>query len=214
MTNELQAFVKEGLAKGLGRDKMKAALLEAGWQEDEVRNALASYAEVAFPIPVPKRKPYLSAREAFMYLVMFLTLYVTAFSVGTILFQLVNLWLPDPAQIAYGYASDYSTSLIRSSTAAIIITFPLFLFMARLLQRAIKRDPSKRSSLIRKWLTYITLYFATGIIVGDLITLVTYVLNGDLTLRFVLKVLVVLVIAGSIFGYYLWDLRTEEKETV
>lgn len=71
-----------------------------------------------------------------------------------------------------------------------------------------------RSSLIRKWLTYITLYIATGIIVGDLITLVTYVLNGDLTLRFVLKVLVVLVIAGSVFGYYLWDLRTEEKETL
>lgn len=214
MTNELQAFVKEGLTKGLSREKMKTALLGAGWQEDEVRNALASYAEADFPIPVPKRKPYLSAREAFMYLVMFLTLYVTAFSVGTILFQLINLWLPDAAQIAYGYASDYSTSLIRSSTAAIIITFPIFLFMARILLRNIKRDPSKRSSLIRKWLTYITLYFATGIIIADLITLVTYVLNGDLTLRFVLKVLVVLVIAGSVFGYYLWDLRTEEKETV
>jgi hypothetical protein len=67
---------------------------------------------------------------------------------------------------------------------------------------------------VRKWLTYITLYIATGIIIGDLITLLTYVLNGDLTLRFVLKVLAVLLIAGSIFGYYLWDLRTEEKETV
>ncbi|KAA0206466.1 hypothetical protein EDM68_02115 [Candidatus Uhrbacteria bacterium] len=214
MTNELQAFVKEGLSKGLSREKMKTVLLGAGWQDDEVRQALDQYADIDFPIPVPKRKPYLSAREAFMYLVMFLTLYVTAFSVGTILFQIINLWLPDAAQLAFGYASDYSTSLIRSSTAAIIITFPLFLFMARLLQRAIKRDPSKRSSLIRKWLTYITLYIATGIIVGDLITLVTYVLNGDLTLRFVLKVLVVLVIAGSVFGYYLWDLRTEEKETL
>lgn len=214
MTNELQAFVKEALGKGISREKIKAELESAGWQADEVGTALAAYAESDLSVPVPKRRPYLSAREAFMYLVMFLTLYVTAFSVGTILFQLINLWLPEAAQLAYEYASDYSTGLIRSSTSAIIITFPVFLFVARILLNNIKRDPSKRSSLVRKWLTYITLYFATGIIIGDLITLLTYVLNGDVTLRFVLKVLVVLAIAGTIFGYYLWDLRTEEKETV
>ncbi len=214
MTNELQVFVKEALTKGISREKIKTALIDAGWQADEVHNTLASYAESDLSVPVPKRRPYLSAREAFMYLVLFLTLYITAFSVGTILFQMINLWLPDAAQMSYGYVSDYSTSLIRSATAAIIITFPIFLFVARILLNNIKRDPSKRSSLVRKWLTYITLYIATGIIIGDLITLVTYVLNGELTLRFVLKVVVVLAIAGSIFGYYLWDLRTEEKETV
>lgn len=214
MTNELQAFVKEGLDKGLSREKMKTALIGAGWQEDEVHNALSSFAEGNFPIPVPRRKPYLSAREAFMYLVMFLTLYITAVSIGTILFQTINLWLPDPIGLANGYASDYSTGLIRSSTAAVIITFPIFLFVARILLKNMRRDPSKRSSLIRKWLTYMTLYLATGVIVGDLITLVTYVLNGDLTMRFILKVAVVLTIAGAAFGYYLWDLRTEEKETV
>ena len=32
----------------------------------------------------------------------------------------------------------------------------------------------------------------------------------ELTLRFVLKVAVVGLIAGTIFGYYLWDLRREE----
>lgn len=213
MTNELQVFVKEALAKGVARDRIKKALGEAGWQMDEVNNALAAYVETDLPVPVPKRRPYLSAREAFMYLVMFLTLYITAFSVGTILFQIINLNLPDMAQIAYGYQSDYSTSLIRSATAAIIVAFPVFLWVASILLRNIKRDPTKRSSLIRKWLTYFTLYVTTGIIIGDLITLLNSVLSGDLTLRFTLKVLVVLAIAGSIFGYYLWDLRTEEKET-
>lgn len=212
MTNELQAFVKEGLTKGLKRDKMKAALLEAGWEKDEVENALELYADVEFPIPVPKRKPYLSAREAFMYLVMFLTLYISAFATGTLLFQYINRWLPDPAWL-YEYALTASTQTIRASTAALIITFPVFLLVARALQRAIRRDPDKRSSKVRKWLTYLTLFVAAGIIIGDLITLVTYLLGGELTLRFVLKVIVVLAIAGSIFGYYLWDLRTEEKES-
>ena len=37
-------------------------------------------------------------------------------------------------------------------------------------------------------------------------------LGGDLTIRFVLKVLVVAAIAGSGFAYYLLDLRKEERE--
>jgi hypothetical protein len=211
MNNELQAFVKEGLGKGLARDKMKTALAKAGWPADEVKNALDAYAESDLPVAVPRRRPYLSAREAFQYLVMFLTLYISAFSVGTLLFEFINRWLPDAAQ-AYDYGLVASTSTIRAASASLIITFPIFLFMAWLLQKAINRDPTKRSSLVRKWLTYVTLYFATGIIIGDLITLVTYLLGGELTLRFVLKVVVVLAISGSIFGYYLWDLRSEEKE--
>ena len=37
-------------------------------------------------------------------------------------------------------------------------------------------------------------------------------LGGELSLRFVLKVLVVGVIAGGVFGYYLGELRREERE--
>jgi hypothetical protein len=42
--------------------------------------------------------------------------------------------------------------------------------------------------------------------------LIFNLLGGDLTIRFLLKVLVVAVIAGSAFTYYLLDLRKEEKE--
>ena len=48
---------------------------------------------------------------------------------------------------------------------------------------------------------------------GDMITLVNGLLAGEFTLRFLLKVVVAAVIAGGIFGYYLWDLRREEKES-
>lgn len=211
MNNDLQLFVKEGLEKGLSREKLAKALGSAGWPEDEVKTALDAYAEVDFPIAVPKRKPYLSAREAFMYLVMFLTLYISAISLGTILFQFVNRWLPDAVE--YSYLYDSTTSIIRSATAALIITFPVFYWMSRTLRRAIARDPEKRASKVRKWLTYVTLFVAAGVIIGDLITLVSYFLSGEITTRFMLKVLIVLAISGSIFGYYLWDLRGEEKET-
>ena len=65
---------------------------------------------------------------------------------------------------------------------------------------------------MRRWLTYLTLFVAAAVLVGDMITLVNNVLGGELSIRFVLKVLVAAVIAGTIFGFYLHDLRREEKE--
>lgn len=212
MSTELQLFVKEGLSKGISKTKLKDALKQANWPADDVEAALSNYADVDFPIAVPKRKPYLSAREAFMYLVMFLTLYISTFSLGTILFQFINRAFPDAAAGDYSYFYDSTTGIIRSATAALIITFPIFYWMARSLRIAMSKDPEKRGSKVRKWLTYVTLFVAASIIIGDLITLVSYFLSGEITTRFLLKVMVVLVIAGSVFGYYLWDLRGEEKE--
>jgi uncharacterized protein YacL len=143
---------------------------------------------------------------------LFLTLYISAISLGTLLFQFIARAYPD---MILGYGSGYidtTTSAIRWSTSSLIIAFPVFLWISWLLNKAILRDPDKRGSKIRKWLTYITLFIAAGVIIGDLITLVFNVLGGELTARFILKVLVVGAISGSIFGYYLWDLRKEEKE--
>lgn len=206
MNSELSIFVRGSLSKGVARKEISANLKKAGWQEDEVRQALEAYAEIPSAVPVPRRRPYLNAREAFLYLVLFLTLYISAVSFGTLIFQYINRWLPDV--LLYGYDN---TDTIRWSTASLVIAFPVFYYVSFILYRAIKLDPDKRGSKIRKWLTYITLFIAAGVIIGDLITLVFNLLGGELTLRCILKVLTVGGIAGTIFGYYLWDLRKEEK---
>jgi len=56
----------------------------------------------------------------------------------------------------------------------------------------------------------LTLTGATLIVVGDIIMLLYNVLSGELTLRFVLKVLVVAVIAGAVFGYYTWWMKADD----
>lgn len=210
MTNELLPFVKEALSKGLSRKDIQKALAKAGWQDDEITQALDSFADVDFPVPVPKRRPYTSAREAFLYLLLFLTLYISAWSFGVIVFQFINRWLPDSIQLDYVYES--TASALRMGTASLIVAFPLFLWLSHILAKSIKQDPDKRNSKVRKWLTYITLFAAAGVIIGDTISIVFAFLQGDLTLRFVMKVLTIGAISGSIFGWYLWDLRGTEDE--
>ena len=117
---------------------------------------------------------------------------------------------PDPADAEY-VVRNLADS-IRWSTASVIIAFPVFLFVARYLGKELVRSPAKRLSAVRRWLTYLTLFVAAVVLIVDMTTLVNNVLGGELTLRFILKVVVAAVIAGTVFGYYLWDLRKEEKE--
>lgn len=209
-TQDLEHFAREALSRGSSRAAIEAALTQAGWPPEQIRAALGAYADVDFPVPVPKPHPYLSAREAFLYLVLFATLYWAAWHLGSLLFDLINRHWPDPA--AEDYAFRRAGESIRWSTASVIIAFPVFLFVARYLGKELARSPVKRLSAVRRWLTYITLFVAATVLIGDTITLVYNLLGGELTTRFVLKVIVAAVIAGAIFGYYLGDLRREEKE--
>ena len=212
MPSELQAFVRESLSRGLPRDRVKSALIGAGWRAEEVDEALAAYAEVDFPVPVPRRRPHVSAREAFLYLVLFATLYITAFDVGMVLFHLIDRALPDAARGRF--VGDAATAGARAGTAGLVIAFPVFLALSRLVGRTLEREPGGRSSPIRKWLTYLTLFIAALVLIGDLIALVGRLLAGELALRFGLKALVVFAIAAAVFGHYLTALRREERDVL
>ena len=205
---ELEAFVREALAQGQSRPAIRQALAAAGWSAEQTDGVLDGYAEVDFPVPVPKPRASVSAREAFQYLLLFATLYLSAWHLGSLLFDLINRWLPDPA----AQAGDFARDSMRFSVAALAIAFPVFLFSARRIAREVARAPIKRLSPVRRWLTYLTLVIAAGVLIGDMTTLLYNVLGGEATPRFLCKVLVVAVIAGGIFYYYMQDLRREETD--
>jgi len=83
----------------------------------------------------------------------------------------------------------------------------LYLLTMRSILREVGLHPEKLESPVRKWLSYIALLIAAGVVVGDLITFLTYFLRGELTGRFMAKTSVVLVIAGGVFWYYLGSLQ-------
>lgn len=211
-SDELSAFVKEALARGLPRGEIEDVLLRAGWSAQQVRAAVGGFAALDFPIPVPRPSPYLSPREAFMYLVLFSTLYVSAYNLGSLLFQIIDRGFPDPAAGPSEGTAEYLRQALRWNVASLVVAFPVFLYVSWSIGRAISHDPNKRVSKVRRWLTYLTLFFAASVLIGDIISLVYNFLGGELTTRFLLKVATVGAIAGTIFWYYLSDLRPEENE--
>jgi hypothetical protein len=209
VSEDLLNFVRRGLAAGIARADLEAAMLAAGWTVEQARSALSSFADLDFPIPVPRPRPYLSAREGFMYIVMFSTLYLSAYNLGSIVFELIDRVFPDPTIPG---SAEWSLRAIRWSVSSLIVAAPVFLYMSWSIGRSIRRDPTKRSSRIRKQLTYVTLLIGGCVLLGDVTTLVYNLLGGELTVRFLLKVATVGLIAGSICAYYLSELRLEEAD--
>lgn len=207
---DLDTFVRDALGNGASRDEVSDVLTQAGWSAADVAAALGRFAAIDFPVPVPRPRPSLSARDAFQYLVLFGTLYVSAYNLGLLLYQLINMALPDPAWNEMQVSG--MMDLMRWSIAALIVSTPIFLLTARANAAAVRRFPAMRSSPIRRWFTYLTLAIAAGILIGDSIAALYSLLSGELSLRFALKALTLGGISGAIFTYYLSDLRRDEVE--
>src|SRR3989344_742136 len=150
-------------------------------------------------------------KDVFTHLLAVLTLYVSVVAFITLWWQYINILFPDllKYQDYYSYSGIYDP--IRWAMAALIIVFPIHILISWLIGREFRADPEKREVRVRKWLWYITLFASAATIIVDLITLVYNFLKGELTTQFFLKIIVILVVAGAVFGYYLWDLKKRTK---
>lgn len=145
-----------------------------------------------------------SPKDFFLHLLAIIALYMSAGSIITLLFQYINVLLPDPL-VYDSYAAI--AGAIRYAMATLIIIFPVYIFISKMLNSEYAVMPEKREYKFRKWLVYFTLFIAGVAIITDLVVLIFNFLGGDLSGRFALKILVVLLVAGIIFGYYQKDLK-------
>ena len=201
----ISAFVHDALLRGISRDDIAEALKKGGWAPKEIDAALEAFVEAGLPLPVPRKRVSSSPKETFLFLMLFAALYTAAFSLGSILFDLISLSLPQAGETAQSFIES-----LRYGIASVVVAFPIFLLMQRVISRENLRNPGQRISPVRRWLTYLTLFVASVSIITDLISLIYRFLEGDITLRFSLKVLVVTILAGGAFIYYLRDLRRDE----
>jgi len=152
-------------------------------------------------------KPKASARDLFLHFLAMFTLYISAISLTTVLFQLINIQIPDPLDTGYGYMIDGARRTLRFGLSFLIVMFPVCIYSLHLVNKVYGEQKEKATLGIRKGIIYFTLFVVSFIIMITLVILLNNFLNGELTMRFFLKILSTLFVAGSIFWYYRWDLH-------
>lgn len=144
------------------------------------------------------------------------SLYISLSALIVLLFGIINIQFPDPA-LDYYYSFDGDSSSIRFSIAFLVIFFPTYLLLTRLVNK-IRRVEHGTYLALTKWLIYISLLIGGGVLLGDLVMILNNFLNGDLTTRFVLKAIAFFLVVGTAFVYYLFDARgywqTNEKTSI
>ena len=143
-------------------------------------------------------------KDLFLNLGAIVGLYTVVISLINLLFAVINTAYP---QITNGY-NYYGTQSISWPVSILIIFFPIFILLMWLLEKVYVSEPDRRNMGVRKWLSYITLFLAGITTAIDLVTALYYFIDGqELTTSFILKVLVVLVVALAVFIYYISDIR-------
>ncbi|MDF3605731.1 DUF5671 domain-containing protein [Paracoccus sp. DMF-8] len=147
--------------------------------------------------PAPRPRPYVSAREALLFGLLFLSLAVVCGHICSLGFYLIDRLVTDADA-----ANRQASSAVRWGVAALLTFVPLFLLLDRRARRMDGDGMPRRRSLVRRWLATITLFAASLVLLADLAMTIYSLLSGELTLRFALKAGLVALTALLIFGYY------------
>ena len=150
-------------------------------------------------------KPKITAKDFFLWAGAMVAFYWSVIAFVNLVFNYINYAFPNA--LSY-YPSDPYQSGISYEMASIIVLFPVYLIITRFIRNSIALDPSRKEIWARRWALILTLFVAGISIAIDLIMLLTTFLNGEeLTTAFLLKTLVVLLVAGGVFMHFIADLR-------
>lgn len=205
----LAGFIRTAKERGVADDALVSLLRQNGWSDRRVYRSLTEYYAGALGVAPPSRGGRgVDARDAFLYLLNFITLGFWTIALGQLFVHLIDRRFPDVA--SYPTYSTF-TQDIAWQLATIIIAFPCFALIGRIIARERARRPESAESGVRLWLTYLALVIAGIIVLGDAIWVLESLLTGALTVRFILDSVVVIGLGGGVFAYYLATLRVPEN---
>jgi len=169
-------------------------------------------------------RPPIPVVEIFSKLFSFKLLAVFAIALGTLFFQIINHYFPDPLSKVsggysyYDYGAYYGRYVIRimhSAMAAILVALPAYLIVLWYWMRNFIANPNKPESRLTRWVTHFVIIVAAAVLVGDIIGLIYNLLEGEFASRVILKVLSIAVIAASIIVFYTFErLKIEYRKEV
>lgn len=139
-----------------------------------------------------------------------ITLYVALTSLITLLFGIININFPD--ELSYYSTLESARESMRVSIAFLVIFFPAYLVLTRVNNQTRRTEEGGEYTTLARWLVYLSLLVGGGILLGDLVTILIYFLNGEITTRFILKALTLFVVVGLALYYYSLDVRGYFKD--
>ncbi len=144
-----------------------------------------------------------TAKDFFLWAGALIALYGSVSALITLLFEYVNQAFPDP--LAY-YGDPYGGA-VRLSMATLIVLAPTAIILFRLIRSTLQKEPGKADIWVRRWALVLTLFIAGAAVVIDLITILNTFLSGEISERFFLKAVIVLLVAAGVFLHFLADIK-------
>ncbi len=150
----------------------------------------------------------------FLCLGVLITLITSVVSFLNLIFNTLDKQFPDVLNSTYQYGySTYDFESIRVALSTLIIFFPIFIVVSYFWKKFMAGEMSHIDEIIRKWVIYIVLFLSAIVVAIDLVTLVRYFVSGEITNRFIYKVLATLVVVVLVGFYYILLLRDKKEQT-
>jgi hypothetical protein len=156
---------------------------------------------------------HVGPKQVFLHLLLIGTLYFIAIEVGVLLFGFIEIGFPDVVADRHVYG-DARLAGIRFAMAMLIVLLPVHIWTRRSIHRSIATLPAIRELRSRRWLLHLTLFLAAIIVIGDAIAVIRGFLDGELTARFLMKVLAVLAIAGTVLLHERWEIQRDQNASI
>lgn len=142
--SHLQEFIRAAKANGASDEFILKLLGQKGWSEEKILSAFEVHYELATGIAVPVRgRRAEAARDAFLYLLSFITLGTWTVALGWAFFTLIDLRFPDPLSFRYPEPDASSGAQLANYAAAMLVALPLFLFVTSIIARQTRDNPER-----------------------------------------------------------------------
>lgn len=214
---EIKQFIIDSRAKNVSDTDIKDTLGKAGWALGDVMKTFDVLGTNGISVPSPHVTGHFGMWLSFLYILMFISLYILATSVGVILHTGVEEVIPDAIdkidQYDYlYYYYSYSDWYVNYAKASIIVSFPVFSFLVYLLGKKSVSQPLVRKLRARKLLIYISLVVTFIIMISSIIfTLFGYFNDGIVTSRIFAHIFITVLLSGGIFGVLLYLVKGDSK---
>jgi uncharacterized membrane protein len=212
---EIVDYIKKAHLRKIDDREIRETLLKSGWTPQEVDEGFQSEKSNEEVIILHKNAQpirHFSLWIAFEYVLLFICMYVSFSSLAGILHEYVNRTFPDTLKATTtitSYYPDFTNILMKGYISGIIVTFPIFAGLFITLMKQEHDKPQIKDLKTRKVLIYLTLIITFIIMICQIMATAFGFLNGDPPQQVFFHFLVTIAIAGSIFGFLIWEVKED-----